>query len=115
MAEEALQRAREYMSIVRPRAPSDHPFIVKKQGAWVSKPNPRLKKSDDWVNPLDNPDPAAVAVASKGTVIVQVFVKGHPDRPGIEPAGKDEVIITTTDKEQSSEDVRCLFCRNEVE
>jgi len=47
--------------------------------------------------------------------MVQVFVKGHPDRPGIESAKTDRILITTAKDEPTLEDVRCLFCRTEVE
>jgi hypothetical protein len=95
--------------------PADHLLIVKDQAASGSTPNARRKKLDNSVTPIDDPDPAAVAVASKGSVMVQVFVKGHPDRPGIESAKNDRILIATTKDEQTYEDVRCLFCRTEVE
>lgn len=40
----------------------------------------------------------------------EVFIEGHPDRPNMEPAVADEIIITLKNGEQYSAEMRCLFC-----
>lgn len=73
------------------------------------------KKKGKLKNPANNPNLTAVADARKGLVTAEVFVKGFPDRPGVEPAEEDEIIITTEDREQYSEDVCCLYCGTQVD
>jgi hypothetical protein len=114
IAEKALQQAREYSSLVRPHSISDLHFLVDDQAA-PKRSSKAQKKKGKLKNPANNPNLTAVAVASKGSITAEVFIKGHPDRPKVEAAEEDEIIITTGDGEQYSEDVRCLFCGTEVD
>jgi hypothetical protein len=131
IAEKALQRAREYSTprttdILPMHAPNCSP-AVDDQGAPRRSSKAQRKKSK-LKNPANNPDLAAVAVASKGLVKAEVFLKGYPDipkteqaepfrkgRPRIKPAEEDEIVVTTEDGEQYSEKVCCLFCGTEVD
>jgi hypothetical protein len=47
---------------------------------------------------------------SKGSTTAEVFFKGHPGGTKGETATDDEIIITTKNGEQYSENVCCLFC-----
>jgi len=114
IAEKALQRAREYRSFVRPRSKTDLYVLVDDQAA-PKRSSKAQKKKGKLKNPANNPNITAVAVASKGLVTAEVLIKGHPDRPKVEPAEEDEIIITTEDGEQYSEDVCCLFCGTGVD
>ena len=114
IAEKALQGAREYRTLLRPRSTTDHFTPVDDQAA-PKRSSKAQKKKGKLKNPANNPNITAVAVATKGLVSAEVFIKGHPDRPKVEPAEEDEIIITTEDGEQYSEDVCCLFCCTEVE
>ena len=99
---------------MRPRSTTDHSLSVDDQAA-PKRSSKALKKKGKLKNPANNPNITAVAVASKGLVTAEVLIKGQPDRPKVEPAEEDEIIITTEDGEQYSEDVCCLFCGTEVE
>lgn len=114
IAEKALQRARKHNSLTRRNSPSDHYLPVDDQAAPKRSSKPQKKKGK-LKNAANNPNLTAVAIASKGLLTAEVFVKGHPDRPRVEPAEEDEIIITTEDREQYSEDVCCLFCETEVD
>jgi hypothetical protein len=114
IAQKALQQAREYSSLVRPHSISDLHFLVDDQAA-PKRSSKAQKKKGKLKNPANNPNLTAVAVASKGSITAEVFIKGHPDRPKVEAAEEDEIIITTGDGEQYSEDLRCLFCGTEVD
>ena len=92
---------------------ADHFTTVEEQAA-SKRSSKAQKKKGKLKNPTNNPNVTAVAFASKGEVSAEVFVKGHPDRPNVEPAEEDEIIITTEDHEQYSEDVSCLFCGTEI-
>jgi len=52
---------------------------------------------------------------SKGSIKAEVFFKGHPDGAKGESATEDEIVITTEDGEQYSENVCCLFCGAEID
>lgn len=95
IAKNALERA------IASQSPNQPPDCSPKKG--------KLK------NPANNPNLTAVADATKGLTTAEVFVKGYPDRPNVEPAEEDEIVITTETGEQYSEEVRCLFCETEVE
>lgn len=114
IAEKALQGAREYRTLLRPRSTTDHFTPVDDQAA-SKRSSKAQKKKGKLKNPANNPNITAVAVASEGLVTAEVLIKGHPDRPKVEPAEEDEIIITTEDGEQYSEDVCCLFCGTVVE
>jgi len=114
IAEKALERARECMTFMRTRSTADHDLSVNDQAA-PKRSSKAQKKKAKLKNPANNSDLTAVAFASKGSITAEVFVKGHPDRPKVEPAEEDEIVITTEDGEQYSEDVCCLFCGTEVD
>lgn len=114
IAEKALQRARECRSLIRPRSTTDFYLLVDDQAA-PKRSSKAQKKKGKPKNSANNPNITAVAVASKGLVTAEVLIKGHPDRPKVEPAEEDEIIITTEDGEQYSEDVCCAFCGTRVD
>ena len=96
------------------RSTTDRSLSVDDQAA-PKRSSKAQKKKGKLKNPANNPNITAVAVASKGLVTAEVLIKGHPDRPKVEPAEEDEIIITTEDGEQFSEDVCCLFCGTGVD
>ena len=113
IAEKALKETRE-LNTVPNSLPTAKYFIIVDEQAEPKRSSKAQKKKGKLKNPTSNPNVTAVAFSSKGDVSAEVFVKGHPDRPNHEPAEEDEIIITTEDHEQYSEDVCCLFCGTEI-
>lgn len=109
------------------RASSSNPASSNQSQSQLTNPTPPVAsqspnqppdcspKKGKLKNPANNPNLTAVADATKGLTTAEVFVKGYPDRPNVEPAEEDEIVITTETGEQYSEEVRCLFCETEVE
>jgi squalene cyclase len=93
---------------------SDFQIPVEDQAA-SKRSSKAQKKKGKLKNPVDNSNLTAVALASKGSVTAEVLIKGHPDRSKAEPAKEDEIIITTENREQYSEEVCCLFCAAELD
>lgn len=114
IAEKALQRAGK-STLAPQHSSTSNQYIPVEDEAAPKRSSKAQKKKGKLKNPANNPNLTAVAVASKGLVTAEVFVKGHPDRPKAEPAKEDEIIITTEDREQYSEEVCCLFCGTEVD
>lgn len=113
IAERAVQRARE-LAMVSSQVSKANILLIVEDEAAPKRSSKAQKKKGKPKNPANNPNLTAVAAASKGTVSAEVFVKGHPDRPNVEAAEEDEIVITTEDQEQYSEDVCCLFCGTEI-
>lgn len=115
IAEQALQRASEFdptwtfcMSIA-----TDH-LTVDDQAA-PKRSSKAHKKKNKPRKPISNPKTTPVAEVSKGSIKAEVFFKGHPDGAKGESATEDEIVITTEDGEQYSENVCCLFCGAEID
>jgi hypothetical protein len=114
IAEKAVQRAGTYHGNLCGVRLSDFHIPADEQAAPKRSSKARKKKGK-LKNVTDNTTLTAVALASKGSVTAEVLIKGHPDRPKAVPAKEDEIIITTKDEEQYSEEVCCLFCRAELD
>jgi hypothetical protein len=114
IAEKALHRARKFRLSVCCVKLSDFRIPVEDQAA-PKRSSKAQKKKGKLKNPVDNSNLTAVALASKGSVTAEVLIKGHPDRSKAEPAKEDEIIITTENQEQYSEEVCCLFCGAELD
>lgn len=113
IAQKALLRTREFTTVLSWLSTAD-PFITVEEQKAPKRSSKAQTKKGKPKNPTNNPNVTAVSFASKGEVSAEVFVKGHPDRPNVEPAEEDEIIITTEDHEQYPEDVCCLFCGTEI-
>ena len=57
----------------------------------------------------------AQAKAQTGSFTAEVFIQGLPNGDNQTPADKTEVVITKAGGEKQSQDVRCLFCDEEIE
>jgi hypothetical protein len=116
IAEQALQRARESiqsnpsacMSIITDRHPVDDQAAPKRSSKAQRKKSTSRKS-------VSKPSVTPVAEVSKGSTKAEVFFKGHPEGAEDKAAKEDEIIITTADGEQYSENVCCLFCGADVD
>lgn len=116
IAEQALQRASEFDATwdICKRNITDH-LPVDDQAAPKRSSKAQRKKSKSARKSVSNPKTTPVAEVSKSSTKVEVFFKGHPDGAKGEPATEDEIVITTEDGEQYSENVCCLSCGAEVD
>lgn len=116
IAKDALERARKPTPVPNQifYHPANHLLKVGGPAAHdgasdASRPKGKLK------NPANNPNLTAVADASRSLTTAEVFIKGQPDRLKVEAAEEDEIVITTENGEQHSEEVCCLFCGSQVD
>jgi hypothetical protein len=110
-----LQRASEFdpFRLFRKSITADH-LPVDDQAAPKRSSKAKRKKSKPR-DPANYANPTPVAEVSKGSTTAKVFFKGHPDGARGESAKQDEIIITTDNGEQYSENVCCLFCGTQVD
>jgi hypothetical protein len=113
IAEKAVQRAGTYHGNLCGVRLSDFHIPVDEQAG--PKRSSKAQKKKGKLKNANYSNLTAMALASKGSMTAEVLIKGHPDRSKAEPAKDYEIVITTKDEEQYSEEVCCLFCGAEVE
>jgi hypothetical protein len=96
------------MSIITDRPPVDDQAAPKRSSKAQRKKSTSRKS-------VSKPNVTPVAEVSKGSTTAEVFFKGHPDGAKDQSAKEDEIIITTKDGEQYSENVCCLFCGADID
>ena len=84
-------------------------LAVAEEAASLKSPRSR-KTRGELKNAATKPKITPVSEANRGMTKAEVFIEGHPDRPNMEPAVADEIIITLKNGEQYSAEMRCLFC-----
>lgn len=116
IGDQALQRAGKF---AQPTPFASWKYVltelaVEEQAAPKKSSKPQ-KRKDKLKNPANNPKRSHLYTDTKGTTKVEVFIEGHPDKPDIEPAVADEIVITLGNGEQYSAEMRCLFCNVEID